>query len=229
MITQMAAGKSTLVVAPTHREIDAATHAIRLKLFAMGKLGTQTTSMLRLTSCNLTQADLRLQSSYRHGQVVEFISDAAGMDDEPGFKRGERVLVEGPLGNRILVRKANGTSAWLPTSQPSKYVLYDRDRIEVRVGDRIRLAKNLIGAEGAVKNLPTELIRGISLPTPEYRRRWDATHGLHGPPTPRRYTKSVEPAANFTDDPKQTRTSAPTVGTKSPPLPNSRPEVPLEQ
>ena len=66
------AGKSALVVSPTHAQGEAATDAIRVALRHAGLIGKSDRAVTWLTGLNLTEAERADARSYKMGQVVQF-------------------------------------------------------------------------------------------------------------------------------------------------------------
>jgi conjugative relaxase-like TrwC/TraI family protein len=66
------AGKSTLVVSPTWREIEQVTSAVRAQLKVCGKLGAEDTELLTYRSLKWTQAQKRDLSQYRESYGLHF-------------------------------------------------------------------------------------------------------------------------------------------------------------
>lgn len=143
--------KTSLVVAPTHREGEKVTDAIRDTLKAADKLGTKEHEFTTLRSRNLTEAERTDTANYRPGEVVQFHQNAKG------FKRGERVTVIDPqshdrLGDRgagntagvngVMVARADGSRAMLPFSEVKKFQLYHPENLELAEGDKLRITMN---------------------------------------------------------------------------------------
>ncbi len=79
------AGKSALVVSPTHREGERVNAAIRESLKDSGELGQEERKFTRLVNLSLTEGERSDWRRYEAGQVVQFVQNA------PGFRRGERL------------------------------------------------------------------------------------------------------------------------------------------
>lgn len=113
------AGKSALVVSPTHREGDRITHAIRQKLKATGKLGKEDRVFTTLKNAHFTPAELRDPLSYRPGDVLVFHQNAKG------FRKGQRVVVSDVDARGVTVRddvypdKSSGGTATNVTQRAS--------------------------------------------------------------------------------------------------------------
>ncbi len=133
-----AQGKSTLIVAPTHREAREVTSTIREQLKENGLLNREEFSLLQLRSLNWTDAEKRNPSSY-HGQenlVVQFHQNVKG-----GFQRGQRYRVTGVDGQGIsLVPQAGGPTQHLPQSAADRFEVYRSSTVSLSVGDQVRFS-----------------------------------------------------------------------------------------
>ncbi|WP_145350727.1 MobF family relaxase [Roseimaritima multifibrata] len=130
-------GKSSLVVAPTHREAAEVTEQIRDSLRERKELAEDEHRFLQLKSLNLTEAEKGEATTYEHQQesVVQFHQNASG-----GIKRGSRYLIAGAAGKEILMRPVDGGKEQpLPLSNPSRFEVYQRTEIKLAAGDHVRL------------------------------------------------------------------------------------------
>ena len=84
--------------------------------------------------------------NYEPGQVVEFHRLAKG-----GFKSGQQWEVLRREEGQIVVGRA-GQQKVLPLSSAARFNLYEREEIEVAVGDRIRVSKNFQSAGRRFRN-----------------------------------------------------------------------------
>jgi conjugative relaxase-like TrwC/TraI family protein len=131
------ARKTCLVVAPTHRESDAVTAAIRSELKAAGRLEENEKRFTRLVSLNLTEAERRDPVHYTAGQVVALNQNIRG------FNRGEQLAVLGRDEQGVVqVRRSNGDCLPLPHSQADRFDVFRAQPIALAQGDSIRLTKN---------------------------------------------------------------------------------------
>lgn len=121
-------GHSALVVSPTHREGEWITAQIRAALRHETKLGGKEIQVKTLQPLNLTESQRRDPNSYSVGDVLVFHQNAKG------FRRGQRVVVgEGPL----------------PLDQADKFQVFETGSIGVAAGERIRITRNGVTADGA--------------------------------------------------------------------------------
>jgi conjugative relaxase-like TrwC/TraI family protein len=120
-IETIEAGKSALVVSPTHAEGNRITEDIRTQLRARHLLGEENHEVAELVPANLTLGQRHDPTSYQRGDVLVFHQNAKG------YCKGQRVVVgDGPL----------------PLDQAARFSVYHQDRLQLSVGDRVRITKN---------------------------------------------------------------------------------------
>lgn len=138
------AGKSGLIIAPTHREGEKLTEALRDALKERGVLGTER-NFKSWRGTSWTDAQKRDLRNYEPGMAVEFQQNAKG------FTRSERaVVIAGEHGPMLL--KQNGHTSSLPVDKPDRFEVYRVRDIGVSRGERIRITRNaLVKAEGQAK------------------------------------------------------------------------------
>lgn len=115
------AGKSALIVSPTHREGDRITARVRDRLKDAGRLGRRESGIEVLQSANLTEADRADAASYEPGDVLVFHQNAKG------FTKGERVVVRGKPP---------------PLSQAARFQVYRTSTLPIAVGEVLRVTRN---------------------------------------------------------------------------------------
>ena len=130
-----AAGRSVLVVSPTHAEGKAVTASIRAALRGRGDLASEDREVVRLRSLNLTEAQRRDAGSYAAGQVVQFHQNA------PGFKRGEQLTVVEDAGG-LTARRGDGSTTALPLEHAARFGVFEPRTLSLAVGDLVRLTAN---------------------------------------------------------------------------------------
>jgi conjugative relaxase-like TrwC/TraI family protein len=143
--------KTALVVSPTHREGDKVTEAIREQLKADGRVSGKERNSLSLRSLNLTEAQRRDAREYAEGTIVQFHQNAKG------FKRGERVTVEGAKAGRVSIKRADGSADLLPLQEAKKFQVFAPGEAAFAIGDKVRLtlggyARESQGLYGKRKN-----------------------------------------------------------------------------
>ena len=120
-VDSLKAGKTALVVSPTHAEGQRITAEIRRQLRADGLLGAESRGFLRLVPANLTLGQRLDPASYEPGDVLVFHQNAKG------HRKGERLVV--------------GRDA-LPLDQAERFSVFRQGRLELSPGDRIRVTRN---------------------------------------------------------------------------------------
>jgi conjugative relaxase-like TrwC/TraI family protein len=140
------AHRSSLIIAPTHGECRAIADAVRKAMKANGLLLDTEHSVTRLQRLNLTDSQQRDAVTYEPGQIVEFHRIAKGAVrrgiKEKRFKSGELWEVLRREEGAVLVRK-DGVEKQLPLDQAQKFSVFEREKITLSIGDRIRFTKNV--------------------------------------------------------------------------------------
>ena len=126
-VATVAAGKSALVVSPTHAEGERITGQIRESLKDLGRVDTDEREFSILERSNLTQAERGDAVNYAAGDVLVFQQNAQG------YRKGERLVAE------------NGA---LPLDQASKFQKYRTRTIAIAEGDLLRVTQNGKTADG---------------------------------------------------------------------------------
>jgi conjugative relaxase-like TrwC/TraI family protein len=139
------AGKSALVVSPTHAEGRAITQAIRTELQQRGLLSGPTHEIQTLEPVSLTIGEKHDPTAYRSGDVLVFHQNARG------FRRGQRLRVG---------------SQPVPLDQAERFEVFRPTTIPVMIGDRVRVTRNgtTVGKSDRLNNSDLFTIRGF---TPE--------------------------------------------------------------
>jgi hypothetical protein len=127
-------GKSALVVSPTHAECENVTAAIRQTLKEHGEIKDgRTWNILR--DLSLTAAEKSDARHYSPGLVVKINKPVKG------FELGREMEVIGAGENGVWVQ-ADGQRKELPLYQPELFSVFERDKIEVGQGERVRITAN---------------------------------------------------------------------------------------
>jgi hypothetical protein len=103
-------------------------------------------SVTRLQRLNLTDSQQRDAVTYEPGQIVEFHRMAKGAVrrgvQEKRFKSGEQWEVLRREEGAVIV--GNGSAEkQLPLEQARNFSVFDRERIALSIGDRVRFTKNV--------------------------------------------------------------------------------------
>ncbi len=122
-------GESCLVVSPTHAEGDRITAEIRQLLHSNGRLKGESHTFTTLENCGLTEAERGDAVNLQEGDVLQFHQNAKG------FRRGERIVVS--------------RMAPAPLQFAKRYQVFRPKKLELAVGDRLRITHNGYTADGA--------------------------------------------------------------------------------
>lgn len=120
-VESLRAGKSALVVSPTHSEGDRITEEIRWQLRDQHLLSREGHEFTQLTPASLTLGQRLDATNYQVGDVLVFHQNAKG------FRKGQRLVA--------------GRDR-LPLDQAKRFSVYRPKQIELAAGDRIRITKN---------------------------------------------------------------------------------------
>jgi conjugative relaxase-like TrwC/TraI family protein len=130
------AGKSALVISPTHAEGERVTREIRAKLKAARKLAANEYEFIQLKNLQWTEAQRADGRNYQAGQIVQFHQNLAG------FQRGERVTVNAHDASGVMVERQNGGTASLPLDVAARFQVYEARKITLAAGDWLRITQN---------------------------------------------------------------------------------------
>ncbi|WP_437207109.1 MobF family relaxase [Planctomicrobium sp. SH664] len=129
-------GKSTLVVAPTHKEGRDVTAQIRDGLRQRGVLSEDEQSVKQLVSLNLSEAQKGEPVTYldQDNLIVQFHQNVVG-----GFNRGERWRVAGVFDGRVELTSLNSTDRkFLPADVADRFEVYRETELKLSIGDQVR-------------------------------------------------------------------------------------------
>jgi conjugative relaxase-like TrwC/TraI family protein len=130
------AGKSALVISPTHAEGERVTRVIRVKLKAAKKLDTDEREFVQLKNLQWTVAQRADTRNYQAGLVIQFHQNIAG------FRRGEQVTVKSHDASDVLVERQNGATTLLPLDVTAHFQVYESREIVLAAGDMVRITQN---------------------------------------------------------------------------------------
>jgi conjugative relaxase-like TrwC/TraI family protein len=129
-VQAVAAGKTALVVSPTHREGEWVTAEIREELKRAGKIGREERSFVALEGRDLTEAERGDEASYQPGDMLVFHQNAKG------HAKGERLAVgQGPL----------------PLGDAARFQVFQPEALVLAEGDVVRIRRNGATADGKHK------------------------------------------------------------------------------
>lgn len=136
-------GESALVVAPTHAENGAVTAVIRARLQEAGSIDPETRSRERLVATQWTTAEAADPYLYEQGLVLQLTKGIKTIDGDT-LKRGSRLDVVDcdPETSRITVKDPSGNPQKVDLAHAGGWEPYWSRRIDVSVGDQIRITRN---------------------------------------------------------------------------------------
>lgn len=130
------AGKSSLVIAPSHAEREQVTEAIRQELKDRGRIHGPEHDLTVLQSKRLTEAQRSDPFCFAPGDVVEFVTKGKG-----GYKAGDRLRVAKISDRQVWAESETGLVN-VPIESPKSFDVYrERDR-HFAAGDMVRVTKN---------------------------------------------------------------------------------------
>lgn len=130
------AGKSVLVVSPTHKEGEAVTKEIRDRLRKAGKLGGKEEMRVKYASLNMTEAEKCDWRNYKEGQLVQFNQNVKGLP------RGSKWTVKEIKGFDVVLDDGKGKTATLPRNKAGSFDVYAQSEIYLSKGDQLRITRN---------------------------------------------------------------------------------------
>lgn len=137
-VDTVAAGRSALVVSPTHAEGRIVTEQIRERLRDAKLIGHDDSSIEQLRPRQLTDAEKADATVYRPGDIIEFHQNIPG-----GTRRSDRVMVTGAADRTVTAtRQRDGQEIALPLRLATRFEVYERQTLGVARGDQIRITKN---------------------------------------------------------------------------------------
>lgn len=126
-VATVEAGKTALIVSPTHLEGEWITDEVRSQLKRNGRLGSGERRFVTLESANLTEAEREDPVNYSAGDVLVFHQNAKGLS------KGARVVAgNGPL----------------PLAYAKRFQVYRPNVLPIAAGDVVRVTRNGVTADG---------------------------------------------------------------------------------
>lgn len=138
-VEALRAGKTALVVSPTHAEGNTVTAFIRAALKRDGKLGEEERTFSTLERFDLTEAQRTDGVNYTPGDVLVFHQNAKG------FQKGQRVTLDG----------TQIDPSTLPLDQAARFQVFHQGTFTLAPGDLVRITSN-----GQTKDRQHELRNG---------------------------------------------------------------------
>lgn len=135
-VAAVKAGKSTLVICPTHEHGAKVTADIRQALKEAKLIGMDEHAVRRYDSLKFTDAQKTDIQNYQEGQWIRFSQNCKGV------KRGSMWQVEKNWGGGVILKDEDGKTASLPLDQPTRFDVMQKGNIDLAKGDRIRVTQN---------------------------------------------------------------------------------------
>ena len=138
-VVSQRAGRSALVVCPTHAEGQAVTKAIREQLKKEKLIQGNEKQFPALRNLSLTDAQKQDAAQYEPGMQVRFHQNVPG-----GFNAGQHYrVVERTDKQEVVIQSiSDGTTAKLPMQQAQKFETYLEQELPVAKGDILRIGCN---------------------------------------------------------------------------------------
>src|SRR6266568_4481667 len=148
-------GKSVLVVAPTHEEINQLTDAIREHRRGHGDLGTGE-RFVRDVPLQWTEAQKREFEHYKEGMVLRFHRSTSIAE------KNEALQVLRVEAKRLIARNEHGDTVTVAHKQAKAFSVHEQKEIDVAPGDRLLLMANRHGPDFKVTNGEFVTVRSTS-------------------------------------------------------------------
>ncbi len=134
------AKKSVLVVAPTHKEGEDVTNAIRDNLKAKQRLGAVEKTFSIQKNLSFTEAQRKDHTLYKDGHIIQFHQNVKG------FKAGNRYHCfkkEGVANmGSVMVKDKEGKEKLLSLDHAPHFQVFEKSDIALCQGDKIRISQN---------------------------------------------------------------------------------------
>lgn len=137
-------GKSCLVIAPTHIEGQDVTQALRSELKRQGKLKTQEREVLQFQPVHLTEE--QKSDPFHYQREVPLM--AKFHQNAKGFRKGEEWQVVVEEGKEPQLQR-EGVTRPLPQKATRHFTFFQKERLKLAIGDKIRITKNTKTLEGS--------------------------------------------------------------------------------
>lgn len=137
------AGKSALVVSPTHQQSDEVTRLIREKLKADGELGKKEILASSLTNLNFTGAQKSDWRNFKAGQKIQFNQNL------PGIRRGSSWTIASSSEAGVVIQDEQEQTVTLPLDKSEHFDVFQPGEIPLAKGDQVRITRNGFDQEKA--------------------------------------------------------------------------------
>jgi ATP-dependent exoDNAse (exonuclease V) alpha subunit len=141
-LAKVEAGKTALIVAPTHAEGREITAQVRELLRTKGLITGAEQKFIHLKNLGWTEAQKKDGNNFSPGQVLEFHQNVKG------FKRGQKWEVKTVDANGRIFVGLEGRVQELPVKEAQRFSVYERQKLDVAVGDTVRITQNVMSVDG---------------------------------------------------------------------------------
>lgn len=135
-VDTVSAGRSALVVSPTHKEAAKITTAIRQQLKEAKKITGKEQEITIQKNLSFTEAQKTDPSNYEQGQCIQLVQNLRG------FTRGESLKVLGANQKQLLLSREDGQEVALSLKHSKRFQVYQPEKISIAKGDTIRFTQN---------------------------------------------------------------------------------------
>ncbi|MDJ0717499.1 MAG: MobF family relaxase [Prochloraceae cyanobacterium] len=129
--------KNTLILAGTNEEREAIVNKIRTSLKEEGSLGKETL-LERLKSKDLTLVQMKYAHNYQKGDIIMPLRDYKRLE----LKKGSLYPVTNTADDSLTLKLPGGRTKQVAPAKFKHKAVFERDQIEMAVGDRLRWLKN---------------------------------------------------------------------------------------
>lgn len=150
-MSSVKAGKSSLVICPTHKQGEEVMAAIREKLRQTGRIGQKEITAKRLIALNYTEAQKGDWQSLHPGQLIQF------NQNQTGFQRAGKWTVKAAEDGKVIVHDHNGKEAVLPLDAAKHYDVYGQSEIPISKGDKLHVTRGAFDLDNKRLNNGTAL------------------------------------------------------------------------
>jgi hypothetical protein len=136
------AGHSAIIVNPTHRENNAVSSKVREKLKARGLINSER-EMPVLAPLNWTAAQKKIYRNYQAGMIL----------DHRRNQQENPLTIQKLIHNKgILCKDNSGNEQLIPRKNLSQYDVFEKQQLQIGVGDRIMLKSGSKNSSGEFSN-----------------------------------------------------------------------------
>lgn len=153
--------KTALIIAPTHKEGEHITTALRQQLQSLKQLDNKERRFTQLKNMNWTEEhkkDLRHYAAPDQALTIEFHQHATG-----GHRKGDRWQIES-AGQALTAKKESAEeTSMLPLPHSDRFTVYRQQELALARGDKIRITKGGTTREGTrIHNGNTFTVSGFT-------------------------------------------------------------------